>query len=112
MKIIRTQTITKILITIFVMLVLSVTTSIIVFATDDATAYVTSDTSVYREEEITFTVGINNASAVQSILIIPEYDKQAFELVDGAWTLSTDSLIDFNVSSGDAVILFNPSKSF
>ena len=107
----KKQTISKLLVVFAVMVVLSVTMSLSVFATTSASAYVSSDTAVSRGEEITFSVGISNGTAVQSILIIPTYDSAAFELVSGAWMLSGGMLSEFSVSTGDAVILFNPGIS-
>ena len=89
-------------------LMLSITTIITAFAESSTSAYVSSGTEVSRGEEITISVGISNGSEIQSILIIPEYDSDTFDLVDGGWTLSGGIMSDFSVSSGDGVILFNP----
>ena len=89
-------------------LMLSITTIITAFAESSTSAYVSSGTEVFRGEEITISVGIRNGSEIQSILIIPEYDSDTFDLVDGGWTLSGGLMSDFSVSSGDGVILFNP----
>ena len=98
----------KIWTTIVVVLVLCITTAITAFATNDTTSYVSSSAEISRGEEITFSVGISKGTAVRSILIIPVYDSNAFELIAGSWTLSSGSMKDFSVSSGDGVILFDP----
>lgn len=103
-----TKATNKNLIAFLVVLVLSISTSITVFADTSTSAQVSSVTTVSRGEEITFTVGISNGTEVQSILIIPSYDSNVFELISGAWTLSGEMISDFSVSSGDGVILFNP----
>ena len=98
----------KIWTTIVVVLVLCITTAITAFATNDTTSYVSSSAEISRGEEITFSVGISKGTAVRSILIIPVYDSNAVELIAGSWTLSSGSMKDFSVSSGDGVILFDP----
>ena len=108
----KKQTLTKLLVVFIAVLMLGIATTITVFADTSTSAYVSSDTNVYREEEITFTVGINNGDEIRSILVIPEYDSESFELIGGDWTLSNENeFADFSVSSGDAVILFKSGIS-
>ncbi|MBQ2733801.1 MAG: hypothetical protein IJF74_06555, partial [Clostridia bacterium] len=106
----KKQIVIKALVMLAAVVLLSITTSITVFA-DNTSAYVSSNTSASRGEDITFTVGISNGTEIQSILIIPEYDNTAFELTDGSWNLSGSLMSDFSASTGDGVILFNSGIS-
>jgi hypothetical protein len=98
----------KIFIVFLVILILSITTTTSVFAITSCSAYVNSQTTTsLRGENISFTVGIKGGTSVQGILIIPTYDRNAFELVSGAFMISNALMSDFSVSEGDAVIAFN-----
>ena len=107
----KRQTITKIVVMFFAVLLICATTSITALAATNTSAYVSSGTEVSRGEEITFTVGINNGTEIQAIMIVPEFDSNAFELVSGSWTLTGGLMSDFSVSTGDGVIAFSSGIS-
>lgn len=71
-----------------------------------ASASVASSGSVYKGEEITFTVSLSNATGIRGIAAVPDYDTNTFELVSGQW-LKTGILTDFSVSTGDGVVAFD-----
>ena len=107
----KRKAITKLVVMFIAVLVLGMVTTTTVFADETASAYVTSDTEVLRGQEITFTVGIDNGTGIQAIMIVPDYDSNAFELVSGNWTLTGGLMSDFSVSTGDGVIAFNSGIS-
>ena len=107
----KRQTVARIVVIFFAVLMIGMTTTITALAATNASAQVSSKTEVSRGEEITFTVEITNGPGVQGILIIPSYDSSTFELVSGAWTLSGGLMSDFSVSTGDGAIAFNPGIS-
>ena len=104
----KKHTFSKLVTVLAVMVALFTAFSVVSFADDEPSASVSSDvTSVARGEEITFTVSVT-AENVTSMGILPQYDSNVFEFVEGAWTpevLSGAALDDFNIDPVPNAIL-------
>lgn len=68
-----------------------------------------SQTNVRPGDTVTFTVKVEGCET-KSLGIIPEYDKDIFELVSGEWLIGGAILSDF--SAGCAVIAYTAFRSF
>lgn len=107
----KKQVISKIAFAILATLALCMAASMTIFASDHASAYVYSKSNAQVGEEVTFTVDVNNGDNIKAMMITPDYNKNAFELVDGEWLVKNSLLSDFSLDTGDGVIAFDGGVS-